>query len=114
LCHTTNVKCRLDRAPSDPAALATDFYFLTNPLLKKKAECNQPATPLPSSRKINNLALRSNELHNFQPKVNNFFINLPFELAIHMPPSELLDSFEKHIVYTARDVAPLHTRKFPD
>ena len=110
LCQTTNVKRRFDGATSDHAALQIDFHLLNTPLLRKETT-KKDFVPTPT---IDNKILRNQELSNFQKGVKSFFDNLQPESAIFQSPSDLLDSFESHIVQTAVDVAARQKKKRPD
>ncbi len=46
--------------------------------------------------------------------MNDFFTNLSAECAIYLPPSELIDNFEKHIMSAAMELALSDNRKWPD
>jgi hypothetical protein len=41
-------------------------------------------------------------------------MELPLDCAIHLPPSELIHNFEKHIVKVAKELAQSDNRKRPD
>ena len=69
--------------------------------------------PPNNKKEIDPVALRTNKLHTFQERVNEFFEKLTTELALLSSPSELLDEFEKHIVGTAL-VAPKEEKQRPD
>jgi hypothetical protein len=84
-----------------------NVYFLTIPLLKKKEPRNQTFPP----KRIDNHTLCNKELSHFQQKVNKFFMELPLDSAIHLPPSELIDNFEKITVKVAKELAPSDHRK---
>jgi hypothetical protein len=97
LCQTTNVKRKFDGATSDHAALQIDFHLLNTPLLRKKETQKELLPP----QSIDNKILRNQELSNFQKGVQNFFDNLQPDTATFQSPTELLNSFESHIVQTA-------------
>jgi hypothetical protein len=73
LCHTTNVKRKLNSIDSDHAARCIKFQMSHEPLLQKKDGNSGKTKP---RSKIDNFVLQSFQKHNFQGKVSDFLQNL--------------------------------------
>ncbi len=111
LCHTVNVKRKLDSVDSDHAALSIEFNLSNEILLYKKAEKNKDPRP---KTKINNFILRNSQKSKFQEKASEFFLDLTPIAAIESTNDELLQMFEKHITEAAKEVAEQPITSRPD
>ncbi len=115
--QTTNVKRKFNGATSDHAALLIKFQIPIHPLQKSNQKRKQQhirGENKPPIKKIDNNILKGKALPNFQESVNEFFTNLSPNDAMFLTPSELLLSFEEHIVQCAKEVASIQEKSRPD
>ncbi len=87
LCHTVNVKRKLDSVNSDHAVLCIEFNLSNEMLLSKKNEKSKESRP---KSKINTFILRNSQRRKFQEKASEFFLNLDPIKAVESTDDELL------------------------
>jgi hypothetical protein len=111
LCHTVDVKRKLDSIDSDHAALCIEFRLSSETLLLKKTENSEEIRP---KNRINNFLLRNSQKGEFQRKVSEFFLNLDLKTAAESTEDELLHIFESHITEAAKEAAEQPISSKPD
>jgi hypothetical protein len=92
LCHTINVKRKLDSIDRDHAVLCIMFQTSNETVLHKKRDRGGTHKP---KTKINNFILRNSQKNRFQEKVSKFFRDLEPRIAIESSDDEVIQLFLK-------------------